>query len=133
VGDVESGPFRLSFNPQLRIEFRGATVTSDAGLLLPRELDESLGLSALIERHLTDPAPDAIPISSPRSVAPVHLQPPGRVRGHQRRGATGRGPDIAHARPTGAAKEQRGAHLDAPLVRNGCPRRGVKLPRTHSA
>src|SRR3989442_9795038 len=55
VGDVESGPFRLSFNPQLRIEFRGATVTSDAGLLLPRELDERLGLSAVIERHLTDP------------------------------------------------------------------------------
>ena len=55
MGDVESGPFRLSFNPQLRIEFRGATVTSDAGLLLPRELDERLGLSAVIERHLTDP------------------------------------------------------------------------------
>jgi hypothetical protein len=30
-------------------------VTSDAGLLLPRELDERLGLTALIERHLTDP------------------------------------------------------------------------------
>src|SRR5690242_3462959 len=52
---MKSGPIRLSFNPQLRIEFRGATVTSDAGLLLPRELDERLGLSALIERHLTDP------------------------------------------------------------------------------
>src|SRR5438445_12973598 len=55
VGDVESGPFRLSFNPQLRVEFRGATVTSDTGLLLPRELDERLGLRALIERHLSDP------------------------------------------------------------------------------
>jgi Transposase DDE domain group 1 len=55
VGDAESGPIRLSFNPQLRVEFRGATGTSDAGLLLPRELDESLGLSALIERHLSDP------------------------------------------------------------------------------
>jgi hypothetical protein len=31
--------FRLSFNPQLRGEFRGATVTSDAGLLLPREFE----------------------------------------------------------------------------------------------
>ena len=30
-------------------------MTSDAGLLLPRELDERLGLGALIERHLTDP------------------------------------------------------------------------------
>jgi hypothetical protein len=37
------------------VEFGGAPVTSDAGLLLPGELDERLGLSALIERHLTDP------------------------------------------------------------------------------
>src|SRR5712671_6467023 len=55
MGDATSGPVRLSFNPQLRVEFRGATVTSDAGLLFPRELDERLGLSALIERHLSDP------------------------------------------------------------------------------
>ena len=55
MGDAESGPVQLSFNSQLRVEFRGATVTSDAGLLLPRELGERLGLSALIERHLTDP------------------------------------------------------------------------------
>ncbi len=55
MGDATSGPVRLSFNPQLRVEFRGATVTSDAGLVLPRELDERLGLGALIERHLTDP------------------------------------------------------------------------------
>ncbi len=54
MGDATSGPVRLSFNPQLRVEFRGATVTSDAGLLLPRELDERLGLSALIERHLSE-------------------------------------------------------------------------------
>src|SRR5712692_3740784 len=55
MGDAASGPIRLSFNPQLRVEFRGATVTSDAGLLLPRELEERLGLSTLIERHLTGP------------------------------------------------------------------------------
>src|SRR5437016_210208 len=55
VGDAECGPIRLSFDPQLRVEFRGATVTSDAGLLLPRELDKRLGLDALIARHLTDP------------------------------------------------------------------------------
>lgn len=45
------GSIRLPFNPQLRVEFRGATVTSEAGLLLPRRL----GLDALIERYLTDP------------------------------------------------------------------------------
>ena len=55
TGDATSGPVRLSFNPQLRVEFRGATVTPDAGLLLPRELDERLGVNTLIERHLADP------------------------------------------------------------------------------
>jgi hypothetical protein len=55
VGDAASGPIRLAFNSQLRVEFRGATVTSDAGLLLPRELNKRLGLDALIEQHLTDP------------------------------------------------------------------------------
>src|SRR3989475_2245060 len=48
-------PRRSRSIAQLRVEFRGATVTSDAGLLLPRELDERLGLGALIERHLADP------------------------------------------------------------------------------
>jgi hypothetical protein len=55
MGDAESGAIQLSFNSQLRVEFPGATVTSDAGLLLPRELDQRLGLDALIERHLSDP------------------------------------------------------------------------------
>src|SRR5215472_13575072 len=55
MGDAKSGPVRLWFNPQLRVEFHGATVTSDAELLLARELDERLGLSTLIERHLADP------------------------------------------------------------------------------
>src|SRR5438132_8478996 len=40
MGDATSGPVRLSFNPQLRVEFRGAAVTSDAGLLLPRDLSD---------------------------------------------------------------------------------------------
>src|SRR5262245_29052151 len=55
MGGAKSGPVRLWFNRQLRVEFHGATVTSDAGLLLARELDERLGLSTLIERHLADP------------------------------------------------------------------------------
>ena len=33
MGEATSGPIQLSFNPQLRVEFGGATVTSDAGLL----------------------------------------------------------------------------------------------------
>ena len=54
-GDSKGGPVRLPFNSRLRAEFPGATVTSDAGLLLPRRPDERLDLEVLIERHLTDP------------------------------------------------------------------------------
>jgi hypothetical protein len=64
MGDAKAGPVHLSFNPQLRVEFNGATVTSDAGLLLPRDLDERRGLSALIERHLTDPRLDLLSLRS---------------------------------------------------------------------
>ncbi len=55
TGDAKSAPVPLSFKAQLRIEFRGLTVSSDAGLLLPREADEHLGLSAMIDRCLSDP------------------------------------------------------------------------------
>ena len=54
MGEKEKRPFQLSFNSSLRVEFQGARVTSDGGLLLVRELDERLGFGELIERHLTD-------------------------------------------------------------------------------
>src|ERR1700682_227235 len=54
VGETQNRPFQLSLNSALRVDFQGARVTSDGGLILVRELDESLGLSALMERHLID-------------------------------------------------------------------------------
>ena len=54
MGETQKGPFQLSFNSSLRVDFQGARVTSDGGLILVRELDERLGLSELMERHLTD-------------------------------------------------------------------------------
>jgi hypothetical protein len=47
MGDGEKAPLRLRFNPKIRLEFRGATITSDAGLLAARELDQALGLTRL--------------------------------------------------------------------------------------
>jgi hypothetical protein len=55
VGETQKRRFQLSFNSWLRVDFQGARVTSDGGLILVRELDERLGLSELMERHLTDP------------------------------------------------------------------------------
>ena len=33
MGDGEKASLRLQFNPKVRLEFHGATITSDAGLL----------------------------------------------------------------------------------------------------
>jgi DDE family transposase len=54
MGEKHHKPFQLSFNSSLRVDFRGSQVTSDGGLILVRELDERLGMGALIERYLTD-------------------------------------------------------------------------------
>ncbi len=54
MGETQEGPFQLSFNRSVRVEFQGSRVTSDGGLLLVRELDERLGFGELIERHLVD-------------------------------------------------------------------------------
>jgi len=54
VGETQERPFQLSFNSALRVEFQGARVTSDGGLILVRELDERLGSSELMDRHLSD-------------------------------------------------------------------------------
>jgi hypothetical protein len=54
VGETQKEPFQLSFNGRLKVDFQGARVTSDGGLLMVRELDERLGFGELIERHLTE-------------------------------------------------------------------------------
>src|SRR5215470_2404489 len=54
MGEKQKGPFQLSFNASLKVDFQGSRVTSDGGLIVIRELDERLGLGYLIAEHLSD-------------------------------------------------------------------------------
>ena len=45
---------RVDFDRRMRLEFRGAQISSDGGLLVMRELDDALGLSDLASAALRD-------------------------------------------------------------------------------
>jgi hypothetical protein len=54
MGDCQTEPLRPQFDRRLRLEFHGANVTSDAGLLAYRELDHALNLTTSAAAQLQD-------------------------------------------------------------------------------
>ena len=54
TGESISAPLKVGFDRRLKLQFHGAKLSSDGGLIVFRELDDALGLTEMASWELRD-------------------------------------------------------------------------------
>ena len=91
MGDCQNDPLRVDFDRRIKLEFHGANVTSDAGLLPYRELDDVFNLTAKTkELGFIDPRKGKNTQHQSCSALLLHMGKVGRKRGVGRGGGDSR-------------------------------------------
>ena len=69
MGESSDTPLKLEFDRRVRLDFRGAAISSDTGLLACRELDAALGLTETANDYIHERSTGCCPCSDNRCIA----------------------------------------------------------------